>query len=64
MSALDASVVLKWFVDEEDSDQALRLREEFYTGRGRSLSPTSCCSRWLMLYGITQALLLKRLRKR
>jgi len=32
MSVLDASVVLKWFVDEEDSDQALRLREEFYIG--------------------------------
>ncbi|MCD6154732.1 MAG: hypothetical protein J7J22_03015 [Candidatus Verstraetearchaeota archaeon] len=32
MSVLDASVVLKWFVDEEDSDQALQLRDEFYTG--------------------------------
>jgi predicted nucleic acid-binding protein len=32
MSILDASVILKWFVDEESSDQALRLREEFYRG--------------------------------
>jgi C1A family cysteine protease len=30
MSVLDASVVLKWFVNEADSGLALKLREEFY----------------------------------
>jgi len=33
MSILDASVVLKWFVNEADSGQALKLREEFYAGK-------------------------------
>jgi len=32
MSVLDASVVLKWFVAENDSDKAVRLREEYYLG--------------------------------
>jgi len=39
MSVLDASVVLKWFVDEGDSDQALRLREEFYRGKREIIIP-------------------------
>lgn len=39
MSVLDASVVLKWFVDEEDSDQALRLREEFYRRKREIIVP-------------------------
>ncbi len=30
MNVLDASVILKWFLDEEGTSQALRLREEFY----------------------------------
>jgi predicted nucleic acid-binding protein len=29
MSVLDASVILKWFIDENDSDKAIRLREEY-----------------------------------
>ena len=29
LSILDASVVLKWFVDERESQAALRIREEF-----------------------------------
>ena len=39
MSVLDASVVLKWFVDEEDSAQALQLREEFYKGEREIIIP-------------------------
>jgi len=39
MSILDASVILKWFVDEESSDQALRLREEFYRGEKEIVIP-------------------------
>ena len=43
MSVLDASVVLKWFVDEEDSDQALQLKEEFYTGKRDHLEREITC---------------------
>jgi len=32
MLVLDASVVAKWFKDEEHSDIALKIREEFYKG--------------------------------
>jgi len=50
MSILDASVVLKWFVDEEDSDQALRLRDEFYTGKREIVVPD------LLLFEVANAL--------
>lgn len=50
MSILDASVVLKWFVDEEDSDQALRLREEFYRGEREIVVPD------LLLFEVANAL--------
>ena len=50
MIVLDASVVLKWFVDEEDSDQALRLREEFYTGEREIVIPD------LLLFEVANAL--------
>jgi len=50
MSILDASVVLKWFVDEEDRDQALRLREEFYTGEREIVVPD------LLLFEVANAL--------
>ena len=33
MSVLDASVVLKWFVSEKDSDKAEMLRSEYYLGQ-------------------------------
>jgi|MudIll2142460700_1097286.scaffolds.fasta_scaffold224593_3 predicted nucleic acid-binding protein len=50
MSVLDASVVLKWFVDEEDSSQALNLREEFYAGKREIVVPD------LLLFEIANAL--------
>jgi len=50
MSILDASVVLKWFVDEEDSDQALRLREEFNSGEREIVVPD------LLLFEVANAL--------
>ena len=50
MSILDASVVLKWFVDEEDSDQALRLREEFFRGEREIVVPD------LLLFEVANAL--------
>ncbi|MEW6447655.1 MAG: type II toxin-antitoxin system VapC family toxin [Bacillota bacterium] len=50
MSVLDASVILKWFINEEDSDQALRLREEFYSGKRDIVVPD------LLLYEVVNAL--------
>jgi len=50
MSVLDASVILKWFVDERDSEQALLLREEFYRGEREIVVPD------LLLYETANAL--------
>ena len=50
MSVLDASVVLKWFVEEEDSDRALQLREEFYAGEREIVVPD------LLLFEVANAL--------
>jgi len=50
MSILDASVVLKWFVNEEDSSHALNLREEFYAGKREIVVPD------LLLFEIANAL--------
>jgi len=50
MSVLDASVVLKWFVNEADSGQALKLREEFYSGEREIVVPD------LLLFEIANAL--------
>ncbi|MEM4283850.1 MAG: type II toxin-antitoxin system VapC family toxin [Candidatus Caldarchaeum sp.] len=50
MSVLDASVILKWFVEEEDSVQALRLREEFYAGEREIVVPD------LLLFEVANAL--------
>jgi predicted nucleic acid-binding protein len=50
MSVLDASVVLKWFVNEADSTQALKLREEFYAGEREIVVPD------LLLFEIANAL--------
>lgn|SRR3989338_2545638 len=30
---LDASVAVKWFCDEEDADKALRIKEDYKSGR-------------------------------
>jgi predicted nucleic acid-binding protein len=50
MSVLDPSVVLKWFVNEADSGQALKLREEFYAGEREIVVPD------LLLFEIANAL--------
>jgi predicted nucleic acid-binding protein len=50
VSVLDASVVLKWFVNEADSGQALRLRKEFYAGEREIVVPD------LLLFEIANAL--------
>ncbi len=51
MSVLDASVILKWFVNEVDSDRALKLREEFFAGEREIVVPD------LLLYEVGNALL-------
>ncbi len=50
MSVLDASVILKWFVSEKDSDKAEMLRSEYYLGQREIVVPD------LMLYEISNAL--------
>lgn len=50
MSVLDASVVLKWFVNEADSGKALKLREEFHAGEREIVVPD------LLLFEIANAL--------
>jgi len=47
---VDASIVTKWFLVEANSDQAIRLRDEFATGRLRLTVPT------LLFYEVTNAL--------
>ena len=47
---VDSSVVTKWFLIEMDADQAIRLRDEFATGRLRLAVPT------LLLYEVANAL--------
>ena len=37
---VDASVVVKWFVDEEHSEQARRLEEDYVEGKIDILAPT------------------------
>ena len=39
MSVLDASVILKWFLNEDGSDRAVQLREEFFRGRREIVVP-------------------------
>jgi len=50
MSVLDASVVLKWFVAENDSDKAVWLREEYYLGERDIIVPD------LLLFEVSNAL--------
>lgn len=50
MSVLDSSVVLKWFVDEVDSDLAIHLRDEYVEGLREIIIPD------LLLYEISNAL--------
>ena len=47
---VDASIVSEWFLVETDSDRAIRLRDEFATGRLRLTVPT------LLFYEVTNAL--------
>lgn len=50
MSVLDASVVLKWFVNEPDSALSISIREKFYAGKMEIVVPD------LLLFEISNAL--------
>ena len=47
---VDSSIVSKWYLVEAGSDHAIRLRDEFATGRLRLVAPT------LLFYEVTNAL--------
>jgi predicted nucleic acid-binding protein len=47
---VDASVVTKWFLVEPDSDKAIRLRDDFATGRTKLTVPA------LLFYEVINAL--------
>ena len=51
---VDASVVTKWFLTELNSDRAVRLRDDFATGRVRLVVPT------LLFYEVVNALRFSR----
>lgn len=51
---LDASVVLKWFIDEEGSDKARKIQDDFIAGSSALTVPD------LLLYEITNALRFNR----
>src|SRR3989339_1098632 len=50
LSVLDASVVLKWFVEENDSDKARKIRDDYVEGKIKIIVPD------LLLYEISNAL--------
>ena len=50
MYVLDASVVIKWFSEEEYTDKALKLRDDFFKGEFELVVPD------LLLYEVSNAL--------
>jgi predicted nucleic acid-binding protein len=36
---VDASIVVKWFVEEENSDKAIRIRDKYVEGEVRLIAP-------------------------
>ena len=52
---VDASVVVKWFVEEEGSDKALRLRDKYIDGEISIIAPE------LIIFEVLNALYYKRL---
>jgi len=50
MSILDASVVLKWFIEETDTVNANKIRMEFFSGKRNIIVPD------LLLYEVSNAL--------
>lgn len=54
MIVLDASVIIKWFVQEEDSDTALQFKEQLLHGDEEIAVPD------LLIYELTNALRFKK----
>ena len=52
---VDASIVVKWFVEEEDSDKALKLRDRYVDGELRIAAPE------LLIFEVLNALHYKKL---
>ena len=52
---VDASVIVKWFVEEEGSDKSLKLRDRYIEGEIRIIAPE------LMIFETLNALYYKRL---
>jgi len=52
---IDASVIVKWFVEEEGSDKSLKLRDRYIEGEIRIIAPE------LMIFETLNALYYKRL---
>ena len=52
---VDASIVVKWFVEEEGSDKSLKLRDRYIEGKIRIIAPE------LMIFETLNALYYKRL---
>jgi len=52
---VDASIVVKWFVEEEGSDKALRLRDKYIDGEISIIAPE------LIIFEVLNALYYKRL---
>ena len=55
MFVIDASVVVKWFIEEDDSPLALQLKQDHIKGVTTLLAPT------LLLYEVANVLLFSRL---
>ncbi|ABL77460.1 type II toxin-antitoxin system VapC family toxin [Thermofilum pendens] len=54
-AVVDASVVVKWFVEEEGSDKALKVRDMYVEGEVELVAPE------LLVYEVLNALYYKRL---
>ena len=54
-AVVDASIVVKWFVEEEDSDKALKLRDRYVDGELRIAAPE------LLIFEVLNALHYKKL---
>jgi len=52
---IDANVVVKWFVEEENSDQALKIRDKYINGEIKLIAPS------IITFEILNALYYKRL---
>jgi len=55
MFIIDASVVIKWFVEEQDSVKAISLRDEHVQGKTVLIAPD------LLIYEVTNVLMISKI---